>query len=105
MSDPEESALETVRRVAELARLELGDEEALRLAKEFGRILEAFGSLRALAAEELEGAAPRETDPGDERLRADEPRDPAGDGTSALEAAPERIDDFFGVPRTLGGET
>ena len=106
MPEPQENPLDTLRRVAELARLELTPEEAPRLAEEFGRILAAFGSLRDVAADAADDRDP----PTPElrgvtgRLRSDEPRETSAEEPASLAAAPERIDDFYGVPRTLGGE-
>ena len=88
-----------VRRAAELARLELTDEEAEALGPEFGRILAAF---EALARWPLpDGAPPAAPDPG--RTRPDEPR-PSLPRERLLANAPEGTDEFYSVPKTIGGD-
>lgn len=98
MSEPE---IETVRRVAELARLAIGDEEARELAGQFARTLEHFRVLSEADVSTVEGASGGALGPG--RLRRDEPR--AGfSAEEALRGAPARVDDFYRVPKTVGGE-
>lgn len=92
-----------MRRTAALARLSLDDEEAVRLGRDFERILGAF---RDLATLDLAGAEGMERGGGDEaELRADEPAPapPTLGAELALRAAPEREDGFFRVPKTIGG--
>ena len=99
MDAPSDDPLLAVRRAAELARLELTDEEAEALGPEFGRILAAF---EALARWPLpDDAPPAAPDPG--RTRPDEPR-PSLPREDLLDRAPEPRDGFFGVPKTIGGE-
>ena len=96
-----ESGIETVRRIAALARLEVGAEESRALAEQFERILGHFERLARLdvaGIEETAGAL-RATD----QRRADEPR--AGfRAEEALRNAPARVEDFYRVPKTVGGE-
>ena len=90
-------ALET----AALARLNVDDDERERLCDDFAHILDAFRGLAAL-------------DPGDvaptqraarmpSALREDEPR-PSLPTDLVLRNAPARDGEFFGVPKTLGGD-
>ncbi len=94
----EDDPLETVRRTAQLARLEISQEEADRLAPQFARILEAFRSLESLPDSALGPGSPRET--ALSAPRADEPRPPLG-AEEVLRPAPERVEDYFSVPKTL----
>jgi len=98
---PAESGPETVRRVAELARLDVTDAEAAALGAQFARILEQFRVLEKLdvsGVDPMVGASLA----GDVR-RADEPV-PSLPAEALLANAPRRIGDFYGVPRTVGGE-
>jgi len=94
---------DVVRRTAALARLSIDGDEAVRLGRDFERILAAF---RDLATLDLTGAEGVERAGGDDAApRADEPAgSPPVLGTElALRAAPEREDGFFRVPKTVGG--
>ena len=86
-----------VRRIADLARLELDEAEIRRLAGELGDLLERLERLRELPA------APREPD-GEEpalRLRPDAPpSEPLARGPESF--APEWRDGFFVLPRLEG---
>jgi aspartyl-tRNA(Asn)/glutamyl-tRNA(Gln) amidotransferase subunit C len=96
-----ESGIETVRRIAALARLEVGADEARELAGQFERILGHFQVLARLdvsGVEESAGAL-RAAD----QRRADEPR-PCLAAEEALRNAPARVEDFYRVPKTVGGE-
>lgn len=93
-----------VRRVAELARLELTREEAERIAAEMGRLLGHFDDLDAAAPgqEEGEGGRPPGSGPGS-ALRPDEPdADPLERRPRAW--APEWRDGHFLLPRLEGME-
>ena len=88
--------LDALRKLAGLARLRLEDDELRRLAPEFERVLEAFGTL---ARADL-GA------PGEERelpahARADEPL-PSLERDTLLAGAPQADEGFFVVPKTIG---
>jgi len=87
-----------VRKLAGLARLELTAEEVARTAPDLARILAAFQALEG--AELPDPPAPA----GESRdgLRPDEPR-PSTGPDPLLANAPERIEDFYGVPKTIGG--
>ena len=84
-------------RTARLARLVLPDEELAELAPQFERILAAF---RTLAR--FEGGAPSVGPEPLGRARADEPQ-PSHSSERALANAPEPLEGFFGVPKTIGG--
>jgi len=88
-----------VRRTAELARLSITDEEAARLAPPFARILAHF---HALAEVDLEDVEPTTGAFGlRDVLRKDERR-PSLTQDEVLANAPERIEDFYSVPKTVG---
>jgi len=91
--------LALLRRTADLARLELTDEEAARLAPQFDAIL---GHFQVLASVDVEGIPPTlgATELVDVK-RADEPR-PSGPTEALLEEAPDRRDGHYGVPKTIG---
>jgi len=96
-----DSPEDLVRRTAALARLEIDGEEARRLGGQFARILEAFQTLAELddggaatATGPTDGAAPRRPDEARPSLPVD----------AALANAPRRIEDFYGVPKTIGGD-
>lgn len=99
VSGPEE---ELVRRTAALAQLSIDADECAQLGRDFARILASFESLASL---EVSGAAPMVRAGGEQaELRADEPA-PSLPLDAAMGAAPAREDDFYRVPRTVGGES
>jgi len=95
-----ESGIETVRRIADLARLEVRQDEALGLARQFERILAQFQVLARLDVSAVE-VQQNPILPADQR-RKDEPR-PGFTAEQALESAPARVEDFYRVPKTVGG--
>jgi aspartyl-tRNA(Asn)/glutamyl-tRNA(Gln) amidotransferase subunit C len=102
MSDAmSESSIETVRKVAALARLDIDAGEAHELGLQFGRILEHF---QLLARLDVEGVEPMlSAAAGANVLREDLPR-PGLNPEEALGGAPERAGEFYRVPKTVGGE-
>lgn len=87
-----------VRRIAELARLTLSDQEVDKLAFELGAILEYVAKLEELDIAGVPPTAHAVDLPA--TLREDE----VNDGLpvdSALGGAPERIGDGFGVPKII----
>jgi aspartyl-tRNA(Asn)/glutamyl-tRNA(Gln) amidotransferase subunit C len=90
-----------VYKVAELARLDIHEAEARSLAAQFARTLEQF---QVLARLDVEGVEPML---GGSRL-SDVQRDDAPAPSLELERilanAPARIDGFYSVPKTVGGD-
>lgn len=86
---------EQVLHVARLARVELTDEEVERMAKELSHVLDHIEKIREL---DLEGVPPTShvVDVVN-ALRADEPQ-PSLPRDVVLAAAPEPLDEGFGVP-------
>ena len=86
---------EQVLHVARLARLELTDEEVERMAKELSHVLDHIEKIREL---DLDGVPPTShvVDVVN-ALRADEP-EPSLPREVILAAAPEPLEDGFGVP-------
>ena len=87
--------------IARLARLAIDPARSHEVGVQFARILEAFKTLATL---DVEGVEPmtRPTDFTDV-LRDDRER-PNLAVDEALANAPARIEDFFSVPKTIGGE-
>ena len=88
----------TVRRIARLARIQVSDEDAVRLQGELGAILgwvEQLGEVDVEGIEPLTGAAQMAL-----RLRDDVVTD-GGDAERVLGNAPERIGDFYAVPKMV----
>jgi aspartyl-tRNA(Asn)/glutamyl-tRNA(Gln) amidotransferase subunit C len=84
-----------VRRVAELARLELSDTAAERMAQELSAVLDFVGTLQRL---DLSKSEPVVFAPAQAPLREDAADGRTLESESALAAAPSRDDDFFLVP-------
>lgn len=91
----------TVRKMAELARLAIEDEEAAAIGAQFESILAHFEVLARLS---VEGVAPMTSASQlSNVLREDLPK-PSLAPDAILADAPQRIDDFYGVPKTVGGD-
>lgn len=94
-----------VRRIADLARLTLADEDVQRLADELGRILEYVSRLEELEldADAASGAEcePAAAAPAGSTLREDEPR-PSLPREAVERAAPRMEQGFFIVPKVVG---
>src|SRR5687767_9522006 len=90
-----------VMHIARLARLSIDPAKKDELAAQFARILDAFQVLSSL---DVEGVEPmtRPTDSSDV-LRDDRAR-PSLPTAEALANAPVRIEDFYSVPKTIGGD-
>ena len=84
-----------VRRIAELARLEIPEAKLDRLAGELSKVLDFAATLNRL---DLEGLAPSQFAPADAPLREDVVNGRRLARETALAAAPEREDGFFRVP-------
>ena len=90
-----------VRRAAALARIELSGDEIARLGPQFEQILASFHALGEVELGPDEGSGEIESDaPGVTRTDTPWPSLPAD---RALDGAPHRIEDFYGVPKTIGG--
>jgi aspartyl-tRNA(Asn)/glutamyl-tRNA(Gln) amidotransferase subunit C len=90
-----------VRHVARLARLELGFDEAAKLAVDLGRIL---AHVDTIAKVDVTGVDPAASEPvGTGTLREDVPA-PGLSRDEALRGAPDHDGTFFRVPRVLDGD-
>lgn len=98
-NDSGEDVRAVIARTAALARLEVTEAEVDRLADELTRILSAFSRLAELDLEEEEEEEGR-AETTATRTRSDEPV-VSGLGVALLASAPEEIDGFFGVPKTI----
>ena len=82
-------------RIAELARLEIPEDQVTRLAGQLSQVLDFAATLHQL---DLEGCEPTVFAPSDAPLRADRPDGRRLTPEQALAAAPEGEDGFFLVP-------
>ena len=94
-------ATETVRAIAALARLDIGDEEAHRFGAQFARILEHFQVLSKL---DVEGVPPMIGAGSSSNVLRDDAPEPSLAPERMLANAPARVGDFYRVPKTVGGE-
>jgi aspartyl-tRNA(Asn)/glutamyl-tRNA(Gln) amidotransferase subunit C len=97
--------LETVRALAQLARLELSEEELQRFAPELERILEAFEVLArpTPGTARASSATPALPKPAVARTREDVPMQSL-EREALLSSASASEDGFFVVPKTVGNE-
>ena len=95
---PGEIDLPRVRRIAQLARLELTDDEARLLAGQLGTILDYFKQLDAVDTAGVQPLYHPHCEPGVPR---DDIPQPGLTPAEALSNAPQRHNDFFAVPRVL----
>jgi len=84
-----------VKRIAELARLEIPEAKLERLAGELSKVLDFAATLNRL---DLAGLEPSQFAPPDAPLREDAVNGRRLSREAALAAAPEREDGFFRVP-------
>ncbi len=96
-----DQGVETVRRMAELARLDIGEEEARKLGRQFKSILEHFQVLSQLS---VEGVEPMVGATGAVNVLRDDVPVPSFPPDRMLAGAPARVGDFYRVPKTVGGE-
>jgi len=87
--------------IARLARLAIDPAKSAELGAQFARILAAFQVLSTLDVEGIEPMT-RPTDTTDV-LREDRER-PSLAIEAALANAPARVENFYSVPKTVGGE-
>lgn len=92
---------EEVARLADLARIELSDEEIDRFAGEFSAIMDAVASVAEVATDDV--PATSHPMPMTNVFRADEVTTTLTQA-EALSGAPEAIDGRFAVPQILGEE-
>ena len=97
-----EVSLEDVRRVAELANLELTPEEEPRMQRDLNSILGYVAQLSELNTEDVPPMAQvgELLGEGDSSLRIDEVR-PSLDRAAVMAAAPETDGRFFKVPKVI----
>ncbi len=86
---------EEVARIAELARLEIPEDQVERLAGQLSQVLDFAATLHQL---DLQGCEPTVFAPADAPLREDEPDGRRLDRQRVLAGAPEGEDGFFLVP-------
>jgi aspartyl-tRNA(Asn)/glutamyl-tRNA(Gln) amidotransferase subunit C len=101
MSAASEKSTDTVRKIAELARLDLTEEEAKGLAAQFSSILEQFKVLETLDVSGVE--AMTGANRAGEVVREDLPV-PSLPAEEMLRNAPAHTSEFYVVPKTVGGE-
>lgn len=89
---------EQVRHVANLARLQLTNDEEARYGAQLSAILEAMEKLNALDTDGVEPTAHATF--GETLLRADEPR-PSLPPEKSLQNAPSKVGTSFAVPKIL----
>ncbi len=95
------SPTDLVVQVADLARLDMGRDEAAAFGPQLAAILVQF---EALARAPVEGVELMSTAAaGENVVRADDPA-PSLAVDAALANAPARVDDFYRVPKTVGGD-
>ena len=99
MSQKPSNTPSRVRETADLARLNLSDEECARLEPELDAILEHFKALAKLDLEGVEGTASVGLQ---DVTRPDEPRG-SMDPDALLARAPRQLDSHYQVPRAVGG--
>ena len=87
-----------VRRIAHLARLQLGDDELVMFAGQLARILDYFQQLSVVDTRDVEPLA--HPMPVTDVTRTDEPHPPLTPD-AALSNAPQRQGHFFKVPAVL----
>jgi aspartyl-tRNA(Asn)/glutamyl-tRNA(Gln) amidotransferase subunit C len=92
----------TISKLADLVRIRLSDQEKETLARDMQGIL---GFVDQLNRVNLDRLRPTTGDHGVDRLewRSDVPESVPG-AEAILDQAPQRADDFFVVPRMVGGE-
>ncbi len=95
------SATDTVLHVAALARLQIDAVEAAAFGPQLAATLAQF---EALTTVDVEGIEPMTSAAaGFDVLRADEPA-PSLPVDAVLANAPARVEDFYRVPKTVGGD-
>ena len=93
--------LEEVKKVARLARLELPEGDLVRMQAQLSAILDYVAQLNELDTKDVEPLA--HPLPIQNVFRADEPA-PSLTPDAALQNAPNRVGDYFGVPAVFGDD-
>jgi aspartyl-tRNA(Asn)/glutamyl-tRNA(Gln) amidotransferase subunit C len=88
-------SLDDVKKVAKLARLELADDDLARMQSQLSAILDYVAQLNELDTDGVEPLA--HPLPVENVFRTDEPA-PSLPPDAALQNAPSRVGDYFGVP-------
>ena len=96
-----DSDIETVHKVAELARLDIDENEERALGAQFARILEHF---QVLARLDVDGVEPMTGATGLSNVQRDDAPAPSLPLERILANAPARVDAFYSVPKTVGGD-
>ena len=95
-----DEATALVDQIAGLARLDVRPDEAAALARQFTSILKQFEGLARL---DVAGVDPLVSLSGAENVLREDVPEPSFAADRMLENAPERVDDFYRVPKTVGG--
>jgi aspartyl-tRNA(Asn)/glutamyl-tRNA(Gln) amidotransferase subunit C len=96
-----DSDIETVHKVAALARLDIHENEARAFGAQFARILEHF---QVLARLDVEGVEPMTGATALRNVQRDDVPAPSLPTERILANAPSLVDSFYSVPKTVGGD-
>jgi len=91
---------ELVRHIGKLSRIELTDEEVSAFVRQLGDVLEAFGKLQELDTQNVEPMAHAVEL---QNVFADDVPHTSLTPAEALANAPDRVENFFRVPKVIGG--
>jgi aspartyl-tRNA(Asn)/glutamyl-tRNA(Gln) amidotransferase subunit C len=83
---------------AELAQLELSDDDKARLGKEISQILEYFEKMKEI---DVDGLEPTTHDLLERNRLREDRENPENSADAILENAPERDENFITIPRIL----
>lgn len=92
---------DVVRTIAALARLDIDEREAAALGRQFQSILKQFESLSKL---DVTGVEPMVSASGAQSVLRDDVPVPSLPVDVVLANAPARVEDFYRVPKTVGGD-
>jgi aspartyl-tRNA(Asn)/glutamyl-tRNA(Gln) amidotransferase subunit C len=88
----------TVANLADLARIKISTEEAVRLQKELGSILDYVGALQKV---DTRGISKEETVGNLRNIWRDDHEGQKGDRERILDEAPHRVGDYVGVKKVI----
>lgn len=100
-SQPTATDGDVVRTIASLARLDIDEREATALGRQFQSILKQFESLSKL---DVTGVEPMVSASAADGVMRDDVPVPSLAPDVILANAPARVDDFYRVPKTVGGD-